>query len=298
MKPYRSIFAHVSYQFCGHVLELMFDNATKSILSHPLATICAVGLIVFGIHLTTVADYPAGWFDEIEIIEMGRFSIFSPFPDWSVNLLPGTDGTLHPSAPLFHYLSGFLQESLYRLTGSFVPGRIFFLFSLPVAAILLFVWLRAKAIPASAALPTAILLLLDPNATICAHWYRPDLWTTSLAFASMILLSATGGNTTWRRPAVRPMSPRQVLRDAAIFTCGALFAASSLLIPLYPHIPAIIDQYAPRNIVFSPEVSANLLDRIDAIVVSKAAKPQLENPQMNAETFNRVQRDFYAAPMR
>lgn len=258
----------------------MLNNIRNSVLSHPLTTLCAVGLIVFGIHLTTVFDYPAGWFDEIEILEMGRFSVFSPFPDWSVNLLPGADGVLHPSAPMFHYLSGFLLESLYRLTGSFAPGRIFFLFSLPAAALLLFVWLRTKSIPASAALPTALFLLLDPNATICAHWYRPDLWTTSLAFASMALLSTTCGSTTWKRPAacflagvltttmlftwitsalllpligwealqsVRPTSPKLILRDAAVFSCGALFVAALLLIPLYPYIPAILDQYARHS---------------------------------------------------
>ena len=258
----------------------MLTNIRNSVLSHPLTTLCAVGLIVFGIHLTTVIDYPAGWFDEIEILEMGRFSVFNPFPDWSVNLFPGADGALHPSAPMFHYLSGFLLESLYRLTGSFAAGRIFFLFSLPAAALLLFVWLRTKSIPVSAALPTALFLLLDPNATICAHWYRPDLWTTSLAFASMILLSTTCGNTTWRRPvacvlagvltttmlftwitsalllpligwealqSVRSAPFRTALRDVGLFLLGTILSSSTFLIPLYPHIPAIIAQYAQHS---------------------------------------------------
>ena len=258
----------------------MYSKFKAFVLAHPLLVLSALGMSVFGIHLTTVVDYPSGWFDEIEILEIGRFSVFSPFPDWSVNLLPGTDGILHPPAPLFHYLTGFIQESLYRLTGSFLPSRIFLLFSLPIATLLLFVWLRTKAIPVSAALPTSLFFLLDPNATICAHWYRPDLWTTSLAFTVMILLSTTRGNTTWIRPvacalagaltttmlftwitsmlllpligwealqSARSISLRTILRDAVAFLCGALFMAVILLIPLYPYIPAILDQYARHS---------------------------------------------------
>lgn len=258
----------------------MLNKILNSILSHPLTTLCAAGLIVFGIHLTTVIDYPAGWFDEIEILEIGRFSVFNPFPDWSVNLFPATDGILRPSAPVFHYLAGFIQESLYRLTGSFIPGRVFFLLSLPAVAMLLFIWLRTKTISAPASLLTAAFFLLDPNATICAHWYRPDLWTTGLAFSAMILLSVTCGDTTWRRPAacflsgvltttmlftwitsmlllpliglealqsVRSAPLRTILRDAGLFLLGALLSSSSFLIPLYPHIPAIIAQYAQHS---------------------------------------------------
>ena len=251
----------------------------------PLLVI--IGAAVFGIHLTTVVDYPAAWFDEIEILEMGRFSFFDRFPQWSVNLFPGTDGTLHPPAPMFHYLAGLIQEGLYRLTGSFVPSRIFFLFSLPVAALLLCKWLLTKSIPQTAAFLTALFFLLDPNATICAHWYRPDLWTMCCAFGAMILLATTRGDTTWKRPtacllagiltatmlflwitsmlllpligweallSARPRSSdsctswtRSAIRDAISFTAGALSTTVLLLIPLYPHIPAIISQYAEHS---------------------------------------------------
>lgn len=258
----------------------MFLKFKTFVLDHPLAFLCTLGLVVFGIHLTTVIDYPAGWFDEIEILEIGRTSIFNAFPEWSVVLSPAHDGVLHPLAPMFHYLAGFIQESLYRLTGSFVPGRIFFLLSLPVAALALFSWLRSKAIPVSAALPTALFLLLDPNATICAHWYRPDLWTTTLAFTAMALLSGTRGDQTWRRPAAclvsgiltatmlflwitsmlllpligweallsdRSAPFRTILRDAGLFFLGGILSSAAYLIPLYPHVPAIIAQYAQHS---------------------------------------------------
>lgn len=250
------------------------------VLSHPISVLCAVGAIVFGVHLTTVAYYPSGWYDEIEILEIGRASIFNRFPEWSVVLSPANDGVLHPLAPMFHYLAGFVQESLYRLTGSFVPSRIFFLLSLPVAALSLFGWLRTKDIPVSAALPTALFLLFDPNATICAHWYRPDLWTTTLAFTAMTLLSGTRGDQTWRRSAAclvagiltatmlflwitsilllpligwealqsdRSAPLRTILRDARLFLLGAVLSSAVFLIPLYPHIPAIIAQYAQHS---------------------------------------------------
>ena len=258
----------------------MFSRLKAHILSHPISVLCAVGAIVFGIHLTTVIDYPAGWFDDIEILELGRFSIFAPFPDWSVNLFPAADGNLHPPAPVFHYLAGFIQESLYRLTGSFIPSRIFFLFSLPVAALSLFVWLRTKAIPVSAALPTSLFFLLDPNATICARWYRPDLWTTSIAFATMTLLAVTRDSSAKNRTAAcltagiltstmlflwitsmlllpliglealqscRNVTKKTFLRDAMLFVFGAILATAILLMPLYSHIPNIIEQYTQRS---------------------------------------------------
>lgn len=258
----------------------MFPKIRTFVFGHPLAFLCTLGLLVFGIHLTTVIDYPAGWFDEIEILEMGRVSVFSPFPDWSVNLFPANDGCLHPPAPMFHYLAGFIQESLYRLTGSFLPSRIFFLFSLPAAVLLLFGWLRTKDIPVSAALPTAAFLLLDPNATICAHWYRPDLWTTSIAFAAMTLLAVTRDSSARTRAAAclaagiltsamlflwitsmlllpligwealqscRNVTKKALLRDAMLFAFGAILAAALLLMPLYSHIPNIIEQYAQHS---------------------------------------------------
>lgn len=258
----------------------MFSRLKAHILKHPISVLCAVGAIVFGIHLTTVVDYPSGWFDEIEILEIGRASIFNRSPEWSIILSPANDGVLHPLAPMFHYLAGFIQESLYRLTGSFVPSRIFFLFSLPVAALSLFGWLRSKAIPVSAALPASLFLLLDPNATICAHWYRPDLWTTTFAFTAMTLLSGTRGDQAWRRSAAclvagiltatmlflwitsmlllpligwealqsdRPAPFRTILRDAGLFLLGAMLSSAALLIPLYPHISVIIAQYVQHS---------------------------------------------------
>ena len=219
----------------------MFSHLKSFIDKRALALLTIIGAAVFGIHLTTVVDYPAAWFDEIEILEMGRFSIFDQFPQWSVNLFPGTDGTLHPPAPMFHYLAGFIQEALYRLTESFVPSRIFFLFSLPVTSLLLFKWLLTKSIPQTAAFLTALFFLLDPNATICAHWYRPDLWTMSCALGAMTLLAKTRGNTTWKRPTACLL--------AGILTATMLFLwiTSMLLLPLIGWEAILSSRPCPQN---------------------------------------------------
>ena len=265
----------------------MFDKIKFCIANHAATLLATIGAAVLSVHLITVVDYPASWFDEIEILEIGRFSVFEQFPDWTVLLHPGSGDTLNPMAPMFHYLAGAIQEALYRLTGSFVPSRVFFLLSLPVAALLLFRWLTTKGIPVAAAFCAALFFLLDPNTTICAHWYRPDLWTTSCALGAMILLAETRGDATGRRPAacfaagalsavmlflwitsmlllpligweaILSARPRQsdsagswanaALRDSLPFIAGGLLAATIILIPLYPHVSAIIAQYAEHS---------------------------------------------------
>lgn len=255
---------------------------------HPFAVLLGLGLVTLGGHLTTVVDYPASWFDEIEIIEMGRFSVFDIRPEWSVNLLQGADGVWRAPAPYFHYLIGAWQELAYRLTGSYVPARISLLVTLPIASLALFGWLRTKRLATGAALLAAIFFLFDPNATICAHWYRPDLLTMACAFAAMILLARThsakppmrrlacvaaGGLAAlmaflwitsvllwpliaWEAfvsAADDPAHPfrswcgRRLAQDMVACIVGAVITASVLLIPLYPYIPDILDQYARHS---------------------------------------------------
>ena len=248
----------------------------RIISSNPILSIGLIGILVFLIHLTTAAHYPACWFDEIEILEMGRFSIFDVNPEWSVNLFPSADAALHPPAPFFHYLTGALQELLYRATGSFLLARVLLLASLPATALLLFVWLKGKDIPAPAALAAATLFVLDPNATICAHWYRPDLWTMSCAFGAMILLAQTRNSSTRKRLAacfaagvltsvmlflwitsmlLLPLICWEALvsarmrpwRDGTAFVTGFVLCTIVFLVPLFPHIPAILNQYAQAS---------------------------------------------------
>lgn len=262
----------------------MLTRLKNLALNRPFVFLSGLALVVFGIHAITLVDYPPCWFDEIEIIEMGRFSIFDVHPDWSVNLIPSSAAAPRVPQPYFHYLFAAIQESLYRLTGSFVAGRLLALASLPVCALLLCKWLATKGFSTLTLLVTSALFLLDPNATICAHWYRPDLWTLSIALAAMILLSISRtGEPLPRRFAClvagalsctmlfvwitsmlllpliaweavasvrrfdgEPLrdSIRRGLVDAAMFAAGGLLAAAVWLLPLYPHIPAIIRQYA------------------------------------------------------
>ena len=98
----------------------MFNKIKSGLEAHPLAFLLLAAIVASSIHMLTVGEYPPAWFDEIEIIEMGRFSVFDVKPEWSVNLLPASNGTLAPPSPYFHYLAGALLEALYRATGGFI----------------------------------------------------------------------------------------------------------------------------------------------------------------------------------
>lgn len=260
----------------------MFNKIKSCLEAHPLAFLLFASIVVLSVQLLTIGEYPAAWFDEIEIIEMGRFSIFDVRPEWSVNLLPASSGILSPPSPYFHYLSGALLEALYRTTGSFMAGRFVMLASLPLCALALFAWLRGKGISAVAAFAVAMLFLLDPNATICAHWYRPDLWCLAMVLFGSLLISRSrdashptllllaGGalgatavffwiTSVLLMPlllaefcvAYRPLGAAN--RTAAAFkslglvAIGGAIAATILLLPLYRHIPDIVAQYLTKS---------------------------------------------------
>ena len=256
----------------------MFRKARDFIDANPFAAVAATAFLVCCIHVLTVGEYPPAWFDEIEILEMGRFSIFDVKPDWSVNLLPMSGATLAPPSPCFHYLSGAILEALYRLTGGFICGRIFMLLSLPCCAFALLAYLREKGIRPIVAFTVALILLVDPNATICAHWYRPDLWCMAMVFLSLSLIMRS---RTSPRPALllfvsgafaatslffwitsvlfMPLvllefclayrksddtrSPIRVLPCFIALSLGGAVATIILLAPLFKYIPEIIAQY-------------------------------------------------------
>lgn len=257
---------------------IILHKIKSFIETHPLAVIVASGFLTVCIHILTVAEYPAAWFDEIEIIEIGRFSIFDINPEWSVNLIPTSSGTLAHPHPYFHYLSGALLETMYRLTGSFIASRILMLLSLPVCALITFFWLKKIGIGITAALITSLLLLIDPNATICAHWYRPDIWCVSIILFSSLLISKSkksahpsvllliaGGlgalsvffwiTAVLILPIIfleqyrnRSTATKLYLsKSLIIVTIGAVVTTAILLIPLYRHIPDIINQYLTNS---------------------------------------------------
>ncbi len=246
--------------------------------NHPLFILVLTSLVVTLIHLLTISEYPASWFDEIEILESGRFSFFDIHPKWSVLLIPNSKGGLDTLCPFFHYLSGALLECLYRMTGGFTAGRAIMLLSLPFCAFSIFAWLRGKNFGPIVALSASILFLIDPNATICAHWYRPDLWcitmvllcclliTRSRASSYQAILLFTAGvlgatavffwiTSVLLTPLIlvefcltyRPF--RQYNESWCHFkaflflACGWILATAIVLIPLYSHIPDIVAQY-------------------------------------------------------
>ena len=250
----------------------------SSIESHPFTTFATAAFLIVCIHILTVAEYPSAWFDEIEIIEIGRFSIFDISPEWSVNLMPTSSGALAPPHPYFHYLSGALLEAMYRLTGSFIAGRIIMLLSLPVCALITFFWLKEIGFGIITALATSLLILVDPNATICAHWYRPDIWCVSIILFSLLLISKSKKST---HPSVLlliagglgalsvffwitavlilpiifieqyrnlPSSTnRSLFKSLITITIGGAVTTAIILSPLYHHIPDIINQYLTNS---------------------------------------------------
>ena len=247
-----------------------------------MAFLLLASIVVFFIHMLTVGEYPPAWFDEIEIIEMGRFSVFNVKPEWSVNLLPTPNGVLAPPSPYFHYLSGALLEALYRATGGFIAGRFVMLASLPLCAIAFFAWLRSKGICDIVSFAIAMLFLVDPNATICAHWYRPDLWCLAMVLFGSLLFAKSRGSSHpalflllggalgvtaiffWITSvllmplmlaefcvAYNPFGSKKILattlKSLGLATIGGIITTSILLLPLYTHIPDIVAQYLTES---------------------------------------------------
>lgn len=259
----------------------MFYAIKQFSLKHPVIFLGLAALVVFCCHLTTLMDYPAAWLDEIWILEIGRSSVFEVHPDSSIVLFPSAGNKLNPMGPNLAYLFCFIQESLYRLTGSFVCGRIFALSSLPIATILLFLWLRTKEISTGIALVVSLLFLTDPNATVCAHWYRGDIWTTAFAFLTLYLLAKSRSAPTrericactlagalsasmpffwissaillplivWEallseRDATGSLDCGQTVRDASCFITAGLIATAVIFIPHLPHMDAVFGHFA------------------------------------------------------
>lgn len=283
------------------VMTMMWLKTKRLLEAHPIWLLVAVCVIILPVHLATVGEYPAAWFDEIEILEMGRFSFFNVNPHWSVNMMPGLDGTLVPPMPYFHYLSGAVIEALYRLTGGFLCGRIFMLLSLPCCAVALYGYLRSKKVSVTAAVLVALLMLLDPNATVCAHWYRPDLWCLSFIYVAMALvvrshkarhpyllliisgaLSATSVFFWITSTLLLPLVVlefilvyREKSADASVpkafsalccMSAGGIAVSCLFLLPLFRYIPDIIHQY------FSTSELATMTTPGDAPVVATVSR--------------------------
>ena len=256
----------------------MFLKIKEIIVVRPYAVLVTATFLVCCIHLLTVREYPSAWFDEIEILEMGRFSMFDVKPDWSVNLLPMSDGSLSSPYPYFHYLAGAVLESLYRLTGGFVCGRIFMFLSLPFCTFALLAYLRNKGIKPLVACVVAGMFLVDPNLTICARWYRPDLWCMTMIFFALTLIMRsrasqhptlllfTSGMLAvtslffWitsllllplvlvefcrvHRESGDDHPPIRALPRFATVCLGGIVAAIIFLMPISQYIPEIISQY-------------------------------------------------------
>lgn len=289
-------------------MNTMFERIfkfPKTFTAHPAFTLMALAATVFIVHALSVADYPQTMYDEIEILDMGRYCFFDQFPEWSVNLYSASDGVMHSPSPYLHYLAGTLMEACLRAFHSHVAPRIAMLASLPCAAFALFGWLRAKNFPVAVALLVGCVFVLDPSATICAHWYRPDLWCLCFNFLGLSFL-ARKPNTFWPAFAagalfctsiffwitsfvLAPVFFAEALQNAAMLEknrmqaflvtmvggiCGGLCAATIWLLPLYPHLPGIVEQYLNRSefanakAMSAKDISVYLRDAVQFIKIT------------------------------
>ena len=248
---------------------------------------------VFLIHLTTVENYPPTWYDEICMIEWGRFSLYDVFPRWGVDMWTDSN-RLHPPYPFFHYLAGAVYEGLYLLTSHYLAARILALASILVLPLLLFNWLATtfKVSPAFAFL-IAALALVDPNITICAHWYRPDIWSICIFLSACAVLgkfrhpitaAAFVGfmiafNTAFWITSVlftplylyayydylkcRGLKPKDVWIKSSLACCtGGLVAVALVLSPHYRILPLIVDQYVNRSELGGMANAASVLSAV------------------------------------
>lgn len=175
-----------------------FSSITGSVLQRvqqhlklgPIAILIIVSTLTLACHLSTVKHYPISWMDEVWIREYGRYSIYDQHPEWAVDMRATQPATIPP--PFISYIGGFVMETLYRSTGSYIVPRCFALSGLLFAVALFYVWLRKKGFSPQLTLIAALLLLSDTNATWGVHWYRLDMWVMGLTFlcASLVLCCA------------------------------------------------------------------------------------------------------------
>jgi hypothetical protein len=177
---------------------------------------------------------------------------------------------------------------MYRLTGGFIASRIIMLLSLPVCALLTFLWLKEKKYGITAALATSLLLLVDPNATICVRWYRPDIWCVCSILLSSLLISKSKSSS---RPSMLLMfagglgalafffwitsililpviflelydnrsaaGTRAFFKSLMIIVFGSIITTAVLLLPLCPYIPDIVNQYLKKSEIATLTTSQN-----------------------------------------
>ncbi len=188
-----SYFGHRNFSFKPGPPNDGRINLLHSLDAKPVLILGIASLLTLLCHLTTIKYYPLSWLDEVDIREIGRFSIYNQNPAWSLHLTPTVPAST--PTPFIHYLGGFIQETLYRITGNFIVPRCFALGGLLFAVVLFYIWLRKKGFSPWITLFSALLLLSDTNVTVGVHWYRLDMWVMGLTFLNAWLVLRCSGKT-------------------------------------------------------------------------------------------------------
>ncbi|RMF56520.1 MAG: hypothetical protein D6746_12395 [Bacteroidetes bacterium] len=179
--------------------------------------------LVLAVHLLTLTTSPPFWQDEVQQVDFGRL-VLEPESAWSAKWSPTTGRPIR----VWSYVGPLLHEAGYRLAGGSPAGsRLAALLGAFLAATALLAWLRARRLPAAAALVTALAFLLDPLMVKSYKGGRVDGWAMAAALAACLVL---------RRAEDAP-APRSQVRLAL---AGALAALAPLLwqsgVILYPLI--------------------------------------------------------------
>lgn len=238
----------------------------------PGLIIFFAAILVFLCHLTTVKYYPLSWFDENYIQEIGRVSIFEQNTEYGMMM---NRSTSEPPIPFVHYIGGLIQESLFKISGSYIYSRCFALLGIVFSTMLFYLWLVKKGYKSWIVLITSLLFLSDTNVTVGLHWYRLDMWAISLVLLNAILvLSCYGKNRTrqlwtfftigcvmvfqmffWMTSCLlwplifaealvlankEKWNINKYLSIISLSLCGIIFMTAILLIPLYSEIKPIL----------------------------------------------------------
>jgi hypothetical protein len=182
----------------------------------------ATVLVALASQLPTLLISPPIWQDEVQIVELGRVSVFDPATDWSLNWLPSGR-----PATLVSYLGVALQELAFRATHSPLGPRLCSLLGGLVAATALLLWLRLRLASRLLAWFLATAFLFDPIFVAGYRGGRLDGWAIGACLASCLFVRVAA-----RSPSAGSRHTNLLLAGGCLALSGFIWPSALLLAPL------------------------------------------------------------------
>ena len=184
-------------------------------------------------HLLTLRISPTVWQDEVQIVDLGRGTLWPSEKAWSLSWTPA-----QRPVTFVNYLGVTIQELAYRLAApSSVGPRVSTLAGAVLSAVLAYAWLRRRRTPRPLAWSLGVLLLLDPLFVASYRGARVDSWVLACMFAACLLV---------RRGAEPDRSIARHMSGAAVLAVIAFFVWPSAFY-LYPLLVAEFIEVAPTR---------------------------------------------------